>query len=1048
MPFTVQKLQLRLRELRKASEVRMHALAPLACIPADGPMSLPPDPDDARWQPLEIGQTWGLTHSTCWLQAELAPLRYVEDQTPVLQLHWDQEGDDSLLRRLEATVFLDGIAIGAFDWRHPLLALPASSSAGHMVQQNRPHRLTLQVYTQRPMPFGGLFFLTRYNRMYRLYETMHTLLDVYLALHEDEAARPRLLEALNDAYNLLDLREGWHSERLRQSVDLALTRLQNSIDDLPERGTRPCITLSGHAHLDVAWLWPYWRTRQKIAHTIANVLALMERYPAYHYSQSQPQLLQWLKEDLPEVYARVKERAEEGRFEPVGAMWVEADCNLTSGESLIRQIMHGSRFLREEFGITPRLIWLPDVFGYSAALPQIMRGCNIPCFMTTKISWNQFNRLPVDTFRWRGIDGSEVLTHFITVPSGDAIPPSYTYNGPLRPSDVLGTWRMYQQQTLNDQLLYLGGWGDGGGGPDEDQLERAQVMADLPAFPRVRMGRVDAYFDDLYQRLWEDPRLPTWVGELYLEYHRGTYTSQARTKQANRRMELLYRDVELLNSWASLYGMPSQQERLNEGWKLILLNQFHDVLPGSSIHEVYTDVARIYAQAQALAEALRAEMLATLNAHFSADEAGKPALLLINTLPWERSGPLQLAGNYTDLLPEAQAASDWDGQPLTLLDGLCIPSCGALLTATAQPPDAPAASLMTGADGRTVLQNALYILELNEQGEISRLYDRVADREVLAPGQCANQLVAYEDRPLNYDAWDIDLYYEEKPYPLRDNVQIRPIEDGPVRATVEVTRLFLSSRVTQRISLWRDSPRIDFSTEIDWHDHQLLLKALFPVAINATHATYEIQFGSIERPTHRNTSWDWARFEVCAHRWVDLSEGGYGVSLLNDSKYGHDIHDHVMRLTLLKSAISPDPEADQGLHRFTYSLLPHQGDWRAAQTVRRAYELNVPVLATSASLAMEQRESVSSSFLSTDCPHVVVDTVKPAEDGRGLIVRLYEAHNQRGKGSLTFATPLLAAEECNLLEEPRGPADYQGNTLRFQIKPFEIKTFRIQPARR
>jgi alpha-mannosidase len=1047
MPLTVQKLQLRLRELRKAAEVCMHSIAPIACLPADGPMNPLPAPDDARWQHLEIGQTWGLIHGTCWLRAELAPLSYVQDQTHVLQLLWDQGGDDSLLRRLEATVFLDGVAIGAFDWRHPLLALPAHSSAGHMLQQNRSHSLTLQVYTHHPMPFGGLSLLTRYDRTYRLYETMQTLLDVYLALHEDEPARPRLLEALNEAYNLLDLREGWHSERLRHSVDLAQTRLQSSIDDLPERGARPCVTISGHAHLDVAWLWPYWRTRQKIAHTISNVLALMERYPDYHYSQSQPQLLQWLKEDLPEVYARVKERAEEGRFELVGAMWVEADCNLTSGESLVRQIMHGTRFLREEFGITPRLIWLPDVFGYSAALPQIMRGCNIPCFMTTKISWNQFNRLPVDTFRWRGIDGSEVLTHFITAPGGDASSPSYTYNGPLRPSDVLGTWRMYQQQALNNQLLYLGGWGDGGGGPDEDQLERAQIMADLPAFPRVRMGRVDAYFDDLYQRLWEDPRLPTWVGELYLEYHRGTYTSQARTKQANRRMELLYRDVELLNSWASLYGMSSQQERLNEGWKLILLNQFHDVLPGSSIHEVYTDVARIYAEAQALGESLREEMLATLNAHLSTDEAGKPALLLTNTLPWARSEPLQLPGDHIELLPNAQAASDWDGQPLTLLDGLCIPPCGALLTATAGQPDAPAASLTIRADGHITLQNALYILELNEQGEISRLYDRVADREVLAPGQCANQLVAYEDRPLNYDAWDIDLYYEEKPYPLRDNVQIRPIEEGPVRATVEVTRLFLSSRVTQRISLWRDSPRIDFSTEIDWHDHQLLLKALFPVAINATHATYEIQFGSLERPTHRNTSWDWARFEVCAQRWADLSEGGYGVSLLNDSKYGHDIHDNVMRLTLLKSAISPDPEADQGLHRFTYSLLPHQGDWRTAQTVRRAYELNVPVLATPAFLPADQPEPVSSSFLSTDCSHVIVDTVKPAEDGRGVIVRLYEAHNQRGKGSLTFATPLLAAEECNLLEETLGTADYQANTLRFQVRPFEIKTFRVQLAR-
>lgn len=1047
MPLTVQKLQLRLRELRQAAQVHAHSISPLLCMPADSPMSPPPPPDDAGWQQLEIDQTWGLTHGTCWLQAELAPYRYLQDQTPVLQLLWDRKEEDSLLRRLEATVFLDGKAIGALDWGHPLLALPATSQAGHLLQQNRSHLLRLQVYTRFPLPWGGLFLLTRYNQVYRLYEMMQTLLDVSVELSPDEPARHRLLAALNEAYNLLDLREGWQSERLRHSTVAALTVLSQRRDDLPERGARVSITISGHAHLDVAWLWPYWRTRQKIAHTIANVLALMERYPDYHYSQSQPQLLQWLKEDLPEVYARVKEWAEEGRFEPVGAMWVEADCNLTSGESLVRQIMHGTRFLREEFGVTPRVIWLPDVFGYSAALPQIMRGCNIPCFMTTKISWNQFNRLPVDTFRWRGIDGSQVLAHFITAPSENASTPSYTYNGPLQPRDILGTWRLYQQQALNDQLLYLAGWGDGGGGPTEEQLERAQLLADLPPFPEVRMGRVDAYFEDLYQRLWEHPRLPTWVGELYLEYHRGTYTSQARTKQANRRMELLYRDVEMLNSWASLYGAPLCQEQLNAGWKLILLNQFHDVLPGSSIHEVYTDVARIYTEIAALAGPLRDEMLGTLHAHLGADEAGQAALLLTNTLAWERRDPLQLPGVYSELLPGTQSASDWDGRPLTLLDGQCIPSCGALLTASWQPPDTSPALLTSRPDGCITLQNALYTLDLTPQGEISRLYHHAAGRDVLAPGECANQLVAYEDRPLNYDAWDIDLYYEEKPYPLRDNVQIRPLEQGPVRATVEVTRRFLSSRVTQRISLWRDSPRIDFVTEIDWHEHQLLLKAVFPVKINATQATYEIQFGCIERPTHRNTSWEWARFEVCAQRWVDLSEDDYGVSLLNDSKYGHDIHDHIIRLTLLKSAVSPDREADQGLHRFTYSLLPHQGDWRAAQTVRRAYELNAPVLVTPGFLPAEQSEPLRHSFLSTDCPHIVVDTVKPAEDGHGLIVRLYEAHNRRGKGSLTFAAPLLSAQECNLLEEPLGAAEHQANRLFFQVRPYEIKTFRLRLAR-
>jgi alpha-mannosidase len=1051
MLLTTEKLQLRLRELRQAAEEPGNPLTPVLYAPADSPTAPPPAPDDDRWQRLEINQLWGLTHGTCWLQATLAPHIYLPDRTPVLQLCWDQRSEDSLLRQIEATVFLDGKAIGAFDWRHPLLALPQNSSTGQLLQDRHPHLLTMQVYTRQPLPFAGVLLRTRFEKVYSLYETMQTLLDVCLTLDEHEPVRLRLLETLNQAYTMLDLREGWQSERLYASIPQALKLLQIGLDDLPERGMRPSIIVSGHAHLDVAWLWPYWRTRQKIVHTVSNVLALMERYPDYHYSQSQPQLLQWLKEDNPELYARVQERVAEGRFEPVGAMWLEADCNLPSGESLVRQIMHGTRFMREEFGITPRLIWLPDVFGYSAALPQIMRKCNIPCFMTTKISWNQYNRLPMDTFRWRGIDGSEVLAHFITAPSEGPASTSYTYNGPLQPADMPGTWRKYQQQALNDQLLYLAGWGDGGGGPDEDQLERAQIMADLPAFPRVRMGRVDAYFDDLYRRLWDNPHLPTWVGELYLEYHRGTYTSQARTKQTNRRLELLYRDVELLNAWTSLYGMPSRQEELNAGWKLILLNQFHDVLPGSSIHEVYTDVARLSAEIRALAEPLRAEMLSLLRDRLGSDESGQAALLFINTLPWERSEPLQLPGDHTEILPGAQLAHDWDGQPLTLLDGQRLPSCGALLTARVHngPDMPPATAASTRQSGTVILRNAFYELELNEHGEISHLYDHEAAREVIEPGQSANQLIAYEDRPLNFNAWDIDLYYEEKPYPLREeqDMQIRVLEQGPVRATVEVERHFLSSRITQRISLWRDSRRIDFATEIDWHEHQILLKAAFPVSINATRATYEIQFGSIERPTHRNTSWDRARFEVCAHKWADLSEGGYGVSLLNDSKYGHDIHDNVIRLTLLKSAVSPDPEADQGLHRFTYSLLPHVGDWRDAQTVRRAYELNVPALVTPGFLPEEQNgAALSSSFVSTDCPHIVIDTIKPAEDGNGLIVRLYETHNQRGSVTLTFAAPVLAAQECNLLEEPLDTAHYKGQNLFCEVKPFEIKTFRLKLA--
>ncbi|HCI81874.1 MAG TPA: alpha-mannosidase, partial [Ktedonobacter sp.] len=605
---------------------------------------------------------------------------------------------------------------------------------------------------------------------------------------------------------------------------------------------------------------------------------------------------------------------------------------------------------------------------------------------------------------------------------------------------------------VNEHLLYLAGWGDGGGGPEENQLERLSLMADLPNFPQVHSGRADEFFIDLYQRVWDDPRLPTWVGELYLEYHRGTYTSQARTKQANRRAELFYRETELLNSWASLYGMPSRQQQLYQGWQRILLNQFHDVLPGSSIHEVYDDAERIYAEAHAIAQEVRDEALSVLQQQMSVDEQD---MLIANTLTWERNDPIQVPEHlaFSSLARQhGQHSTDIDGQRVLLLDGVNVPSCGittlssALHEANNEQPSACHAS--TRHDGTILLQNDYYDLYINRQGEIGRLYDKREQREVLAYAQTGNQLIAYEDRPMSFDAWDIDLFYEEKPYPLHDITAMHVLEEGPIRVTVEIVRSYLSSRITQRISLWRASPRIDFATEIDWHEHQTLLKAAFPLAINTTRATYEIQFGSVERPTHRNTSWDVARFEVCAHRWIDVSEGGYGVSLLNDSKYGHDVHDNVMRLTLLKSGIMPDEQADQGLHRFTYSLLPHIGDWRDAQTVRRAYELNVPLLCLAGQKSHDATSTTgdaisTTSFVQTDCEHIVVETIKPAEDGNGLIVRLYEAHNQRGNCVLTFARDLESVQECNLLEEPVGNVDVQGKSITFKVRPFEIKTFRI-----
>src|SRR5260370_10498220 len=498
----------------------------------------------------------------------------------------------------------------------------------------------------------------RDEAVFQFGQTFRAALEAVVTYADSSPVRHALMNRINDAYNLLDLREGTQSQHFADSARTALGKLRKGLTAGLERGQRSRIVSTGHAHMDVAWLWPLWRTRQKIAHTVASAINLMERYPDYHFSMSQPQTYAFLQQDDPDLYARLKQRVAEGRFEPVGQMWLEPDCNIPSGESLVRQLTEGSKFYNKEFGELKHVVWLPDVFGYCAALPQLMRFSGIKYFMTTKISWNQFNRMPVDTFRWRGIDGSEVLTHFVTASDQPVRHPAdaqfYTYVGRMSGGEAFGTWNHYRQKDINDEILYIYGWGDGGGGPTEEMLEAANVFCDLPEYPEVQLGRVDSFFERLYDRVWDNPQLPTWVGELYLEYHRGTYTSQGRTKKANRAAELLLRQAEWLNAWASLQGRASDQQLLNHAWRFTLLNQFHDILPGSSIWQVYEDSNAQYAEVQRIGKEVRKAAHAHLVNRMGS--AGAVAYVL-NTLPWDRRDYAQI-DLHTDEQPLALANAD------------------------------------------------------------------------------------------------------------------------------------------------------------------------------------------------------------------------------------------------------------------------------------------------------------------------------------------------------------------------------------------------------
>jgi alpha-mannosidase len=818
---------------------------------------------------------------------------------------------------------------------------------------------------------------------------------------------PYLENVLNEAVNLIDLRTPYN-ESFYQSIAAARRYLAKALyTDLAghEEVIASCI---GHTHIDVAWWWTVAQTREKVCRSFATVLKLMDEYPNYKFMSSQPQLYYFLKQRYPELYEQIKQRVAEGRWEPEGGMWVEADCNLTSGESLVRQFLYGKRFFKEEFGVDNRILWLPDVFGYSGALPQIMAKCGIDYFMTTKLAWNQFNKMPYDTFKWRGIDGTEILTHLVTTLGVGQSENDFftTYNGILHPDALIGGWHRYQQKDINNDILISYGYGDGGGGPTRAMLETSTRMEKgIEGLPKVRQAFARTYFDELAERVKDNRRLPTWEGELYFEYHRGTYTSMARNKRSNRKIELHMMDLELLSLLAQAKVAYPEAE-IDKLWHGILINQFHDILPGSSIHEVYEVTKKEYAEMEAEITALREERLDALT------PAGE-GVTVYNTTGFVRSDVVELGDCKAEALQD-EAGNIYPVQKTA--DG-----------AVAFLNNLPAKGSKTFA-------------VVPAHGQMTGIFDKENRREVLKPGQAGNLFRVYEDKPIYYDNWDIDIFYTEKFWDVTDLQDFTWTENGPVRATLHIERNYSNSTLVQDIHFYAKQRRIEFVTTVDWHEHQSLLKVHFPVNVHTDEATFEIQYGNLTRKTHANTSWDRARFESCGQKWMDLSEGHYGVSMLNDCKYGHSVRDSVIGLTLIKSGIEPNPTTDQEVHHFTYAIYPHAEKWQAAGTVPQAFFLNQPALAVQGGKPGE-----SFSLVGLDAPNVVLETIKRAEDGDGAIVRMYECENSLTNVTLDWNLPFHAAESCNCLEQPDGePVEVKDGKITFTVKPYEIKTIRIR----
>ena len=985
-----------------------------------------------RFRPMPPGTRWGPKWTYAWFRADVAIPKSAAGERVVLRPN---------LGRGEMAVYVDGVNAGGVDGKHREITLARKARGGERF------RVLIEAYAGHgrtpcgggPAPDGietvpepprrqaevgvseiGLFE----EGLFQLWMDAETLWRLREAMADKESLR---VAAIDDGLKAMTLAVDLELPRAEMLESVrAGRRLLRPLLAARNGSTPAAMHCFGHSHIDVAWLWPLRETESKCARTFGTQLALMAEYPEFRFLQSQTHLYDMVRRRDPRLYARIRDAVRRGQWIADGGMWVEPDTNLAGGESLIRQFLHGKRFFREQFGVESELMWLPDVFGYSAALPQIMAGCGIRHFSTQKIFWtyNGGDPFPHNLFWWEGLDGTRVLACIHN-----------DYNSEVSPRHVIERWNeRVQKDTTHPVRLMPFGWGDGGGGPTREHLEYLRRLRDLEGCPRCRIAAPADYFRSVDTRA-----LPVYVGELYFQAHRGTYTTQSRTKQGNRRCELALREAELWGAAArALAGFRWPRREAEGWWRQVLLNQFHDILPGSSI-------ARVYEQAeQGFAEILAAAGACADAARGSLAKRDATSLTVFNSLSWPREARVELPRG-------AKAAFAADGAPLpcqrsggrTWALVPAVPSCGWMTIRTAAAAGAraaataPAPAAAIAADD--TLENEFLRVRVNRAGEIVSVRDRETGGEWTA-GPC-NRFRLYKDVPSSFDAWDIDSMYRQQPVPIAPGARIERGAAGPLVASLVVTRAIGRSTLRQEIALPAGRRRIEFRTTIDWRERHKLLKVEFPVSVRAEDALHEVQFGHVRRPTHASRPYDAQRFEVCQHKWTALAEEARGAALLNDGKYGINVEGSSMNLTLLRSSLAPDMRADLGRHAFAYALYCWNGPFAESGVVREGYELNIP--ATTA-----PGDGGEGSLLAVDAPNVVVETVKPAEDGSGdVVVRLYESARTATACRVRANWPAARVVETDLLETRQRPLPARGGAVALRFRPFEIKTLRfVGPA--
>ncbi|MEU3183457.1 glycoside hydrolase family 38 C-terminal domain-containing protein [Streptomyces sp. NPDC006923] len=953
-------------------------------------------------EPVAVGDRWGAPWGTSWFRVsgtvpETWAGRTVE---AILDLGFDENMPGF---QCEGLVYRpDGSPVKGLNPRNQWVRVAAPAAGGeevllHVEAASNP--VILDYHPFLPTRLGDKetagsepqYTLARMDlavfdeTVWQLVLDLEVLGELMAELPVDGARRWEILRAISRALDAVDLQDvnGTAAAARAQLADVLAT---------PAPSTAHRISAVGHAHIDSAWLWPLRETVRKVARTTANMTALLEDEPEFVFAMSQAQQFAWIKEHRPEVYAKVKKAVAEGRFVPAGGMWVESDTNMPGSEAMARQFVHGKRFFLDEFGIENDEAWLPDTFGFAAGLPQIIKAAGSKWLLTQKISWSKINKFPHHTFRWEGIDGTRIFTHF---------PPVDSYNCSMTGEQIAHAARNFKEKGVARHSLAPTGWGDGGGGTTREMIAKAARMRSLEGSATVEWEAPGDFFAKAEA---EYPNPPVWVGELYLELHRATLTSQAKTKQGNRRSEHLLREAELWAATAAVRaGSPYPYEQLDRIWKTVLLHQFHDILPGSSIAWVHREAEKTYA---GLAEELNGIIDAAQRA--LAGDASGGEELLFNSAPHTRGG---------------------------VAAGAAGPVAGA-----------GAARLQPRDGGGYVLSNDLLRVEIDARGLVVSAYDLGAERETVAPGEAANLLQIHPDFPNQWDAWDVDEFYRNTVTDLTDLDELVPVEDGDTTG-VRVVRSFGSSKVTQSLTLTPGVKRLDIDTEVDWHETEKFLKAAFPLDVHAERYASETQFGHVYRATHTNTSWEAAKFEACNHRFVHLEEPGWGVALVNDSTYGHDVTRTVrdadagttttVRVSLLRAPRFPDPETDQGVHRFRHALAPGA---TIADAVREGYRVNLPERRLTGSGAV-------APLVTVDNDAVVVSALKLADDESGdLVVRLYESAGGRARVRIGTDFDATAVAATDLLERPLADAEQPELTdgaVRLSLRPFELVTLRL-----